>query len=317
MRVFVAGATGVIGRQLVPLLTSVGHEVVGMSRSGNRADVLERSGGQVVVADALDRAAVTRAMKESKPDAVVHMATAIPHAVNPKRLSKDFEVTNKLRTEGTRNLVEAAREVGVQRVISQGLAYAYDPQGSGPANEDEPLWRDPPKEFAPVLGALQELERLTLETNGLVLRFGHLYGPGTIYAPDGSFTQGVQAGKVPLVGKAESVFSFTHTHDAASAIVAALDRDASGVLNIVDDDPTPMNQWLPEMANLLGAKQPKRAPAAIARMAVGGWGVAFMTQLRGADNARARLRLDWRPQYATWREGFAAELGSGGRAQAS
>ncbi|MGI3782916.1 MAG: NAD-dependent epimerase/dehydratase family protein, partial [Janthinobacterium lividum] len=220
----------------------------------------------------------------------------------------DFAATNRLRTEGTRNLLDAAREAGARRVISQGLAYAYDPTSRTTADEDQPLWRRAPRQFGPVLTALIELEQITADVGGLVLRFGHLYGPGSAFAADGSVTRAVAAAKMPVVGDGGAVFSFTHVHDAATAVVAALDKDCHGALNVVDDDPAPVRVWLPELARLVGAPDPKRVPAALARLAVGGWGVAFMTRLRGADNARARLRLDWRPRYASWRDGFAAEL---------
>ncbi|MFF4351177.1 NAD-dependent epimerase/dehydratase family protein [Streptomyces sp. NPDC001530] len=299
MRVLVAGATGVIGRALVPLLTSVGHDVVALSRTPVEGSV---------AADALDRSALHRAVREAAPDAVVNMLTAIPAAIDPRHLARDFALTNRLRTEGTRNLYEAAHDAGVKKIVAQGLAYAYDPAGQGAADEDAPLWQRPPKQFVPVLEALKELELRTADAGGTVLRFGHLYGPGTIYAKDGSFVDQVAGGKVPLVGGGNSVFSFTHAHDAATAVIAALDKPTSGPLNIVDDHPVPMHEWLPELARMLGAPQPKKAPAALARLAVGGWGVAFMNGLRGADNARAVLTLDWRPRYASWRAGFAAEL---------
>lgn len=304
MRVLVAGATGVIGSTLVSLLSAVGHDVIGLARPGDRALELERAGGEVAAADALDRDTLTRAVRNAAPDAVVNLLTAIPGQINPRRLARDFTLTNRLRTEGTRNLIDAALEAGAGQIISQGLAYAYDP-GEGLANEDTPLWQDPPKQFAPVLDALIELERLTAEADGLVLRFGHLYGPGSAYAADGSFVRQVRAGKVPIVGKGTAVFSFTHAHDAATAVAAALDRETSGVLNVVDDAPAPMHEWLPALAKILGAPAPKHAPAALARLAVGGWGVAFMNELRGADNARARLRLDWRPRYTSCTDGFA------------
>jgi nucleoside-diphosphate-sugar epimerase len=265
-------------------------------------------GARVIVADALDRSAVARAVCDAAPDAVVDMLTAIPAEINPKRLARDFALTNRLRTEGTRNLLDAARKAGVRRVITQGLAYAYDPSGDGAANEDVPFWSSPPKQFAPVLDALRQLEQLTTQAGGLVLRFGHLYGPGTIYAADGSFVRQVRAGKVPIVGKGTATFSFTHAYDAASAVVAALDKEITGALNVVDDEPARTREWLPELARILAAPQPKHVSTALARLAVGGWGVAFMTQLRGADNARARLSLDWRPRYTSWRQGFAAEL---------
>lgn len=308
MRVLVAGGSGAIGRALVPLLRSVGHDVTVLARSGRRAGELERLGAAVATADALDREAVLRAVGEARPEMIVNMLTAIPAELNPRRLARDFAQTNLLRTVGTAHLVEAGRRAGVRQVISQGLAYAYEPGGAGPANEDAPLWSRPPRQFAPVLAALTELERRTEDAGGLVLRFGHLYGPGSAFAADGSFVRQVAGGKVPLVGGGGAVFSFTHAHDAATAVVAALDKDASGPLNVVDDDPAPVREWLPVLAGVLGARPPKAAPAALARPAVGGWGVAYMTRLRGADNARAKLTLDWRPRYASWRAGFAAEL---------
>lgn len=304
MRVLVAGGSGVIGRQLVPLLASIGHEVVSLSRSPQRAVRNESSGARIVVADALDKAALTKAVGEVAPEAVVHLLTAIPATLNPRKLAGDFELTNRLRTEGTRNLIEAASGA---RVITQGLAYAYDP-APGLANEDSPLWQDPPTQFVPVLAALKDLEQQTAGAGGLVVRIGHLYGPGSAFAADGSFTDSVRKGKVPLVGGGTGVFSFTHARDAASAIAAALDKDVSGVLNVVDDDPAPVSEWLPVLASIVGGKAPAKAPALIARMAVGGWGVAYMTQLRGADNSRAKLALNWKPGYPSWRAGLAAEL---------
>lgn len=308
MRVLVAGATGVIGRQLVPLLASVGHEPVALARGADSAARLERAGGRLVVADALDAAAVKRAVKQAAPDAIVNLLTAIPAEIRPRRVPEDFAMTNRLRTEGTRNLLAAA--ASGTRFLAEGLAYAYDPEGPGLANEDTPLWIDPPKQFAAVLAALVEMEQLTAWAGGLVLRFGHLYGPGSHYAADGSITAQIKAGKLPLVGGATSTFSFTHSHDAATAIVASLDKGATGVFNVVDDKPERMKVWLPAVSAMLGGKPPKPVPAALARLAVGDWGVAFMTRLRGADNARARLALDWRPRYPSWREGF-AELSPG------
>ncbi|MCW2915879.1 MAG: NAD(P)-dependent oxidoreductase [Actinomycetia bacterium] len=308
MRVLVAGATGVIGSRLVPLLTAVGHEVVGLARSADRASALREAGAAITVADALDRDGLISAVTQAAPDAIVNLLTAIPGELNPRHLARDFALTNRLRIEGTRNLVDAAHQAGTTRVIAQGLAYAYQP-GEGLADEDAPLWTThTPKQFAPVLAALIELERLTAEAGGQVLRFGHLYGPGSAYAANGSFTRQVQAGKVPLVGGGNAVFSFTHADDAATAIVAALDKGTTGVLNIVDDEPAALHTWLPEFARLLTAPAPKNAPAALARLAVGGWGVAYMNQLRGADNTRARLNLDWRPRHTSWKEGFTTEL---------
>ncbi|GAA3474714.1 NAD-dependent epimerase/dehydratase family protein [Nonomuraea roseola] len=283
MRVLVAGASGVIGRRLVPLLTAVGHDVIALSRS---------TGGP----DMLDRDAAVKAVRRIAPDVVVNMLTAIPAAINPRTLARDFELTNRLRTEGTRHLVEAAPDA---RHIAQGLAFAYRP-GEGLADEDAPLWTDAPAQFAPNVRAVVELERLTVGAGGLVLRYGHLTGPGSIYDKEGSTTAAVLAGRMPIVGDGGSVFSFTHAHDAATAVVAALDRNVSGALNVVDDTPLAHRDWLPAFARKLGAPAPRRVPAFAAKLAVGGFGVAFMTRLRGADNSRARLVLNWRPRHASF-----------------
>jgi len=298
MKVLVAGASGVIGRPLLPLLESAGHEVVGLARTS-------RPG--VLAVDALDRSAVAAAVREVAPDAVVNMLTAIPGRLNPRRMTAEFAVTNRLRTEGTRNLVDAARAVGVRRIIAQGLAYAYDPAGAGLADEDAPLWRRPPAAFASSLAALRELEASTTAAGGTVLRLGHLHGPGTMFAADGSFVADIRAGKIPLVGDGGSVFSFVHVDDVASAVLAALEHDVPGVLNVVDDEPAPLREWLPAVAEMLGAPRPRRMPKALVRLVAGGWGAAYLGGLRGASNARARRELGWRPSRA-WRTGFAAEL---------
>ncbi|MFK8909505.1 NAD-dependent epimerase/dehydratase family protein [Streptomyces sp. YS-3] len=308
MRVLVAGATGVIGRALVPLLASVGHDVVALSRSAGRTAVLEGTGARIVTADALDAGALDRAVREAAPDAVVHLLTAIPPRLDPRTMPRQFALTDRLRTEGTRNLIEAARHAGAHRIITQSVAFAYDPDGDGLADETTPLWRTPPKQFRRSLDALRELERRTGEVNGLVLRFGHLYGPGTAFDTDGQFVRDIRDRRLPLVGGGSATFSFTHVHDAATAVVAALDKNATGVLNIVDNDPAPMSEWVPEVARMLGVPAPRRLPVFVARLAVGGWGVAYTTRLRGADNTRARLGLDWRPRHTSWRTGMAVEL---------
>jgi nucleoside-diphosphate-sugar epimerase len=195
-------------------------------------------------------------------------------------------------------------------MIAQGVAYAYDPAGSPIKDEDAPLWRDPPAQFVPELAALVEQERRVTWAGGLVLRLGHLYGPGSSFAPYGGFARRLRAGKVPLVGVGASMFSFTHAHDAATAILAAVEHPAaSGVCNIVDDQPTLVREWLPEMAAMFGAPAPRHVPAWLARLFVGGWGVAFMTGLAGASNMLARHQLDWKPTYSSWRDGLAADLG--------
>ena len=300
MKVLVAGATGVVGRQLVPLLRAVGHEVIGLARTRRRA----QADMELLAVDALDRVALTGAVRRTAPDAVVNLLTAIPDDLDPRRFGQQMVMTNRLRSEGTANLIAAAPDA---RLITEGLAFAYEPSNRTPAAENRPLWEDGPKPFRPVVKALLAAERSTRAAGGTVLRLGHLYGPGTVFADDGALVALLRAGKVPVVGRGESVFSFTHTHDAATAIVAALDVRTSGVFNIVDDEPAPVHEWLPELARLTGARQPRRVPRAAARLLAGSWGVAFMTSLVGADNRRARHALDWRPAYATWREGFTHE----------
>lgn len=298
MKVLVAGASGAIGRRLVPELTAAGHDVVGLGRAASVG---------VLAVDALDRDAVFAAVREVAPQAIVNMLTAIPARLNPRRMTTEFALTNRLRTDGTRHLVDAAREVGVGRIISQGLAYAYEP-GEGLADEDTPLWRRPPAQFASSIAALAELEALTTGAGGTVLRLGHLYGPGTMFAPDGSFTDDVRAGKVPLGGAGASVFSFVHIADVATAVADTLNHQGPGVFNIVDDDPSPIRDWLPEMAQIIGAPQPRRLPLALVRLAAGGWGAAYLGRLRGADNTRAHQTLGWRPARPSWRAGLTHEL---------
>lgn len=309
MRVLVAGATGAIGRALVPVLSSAGHDVVAHSRRPTTA--FDGVPGKVesAQADALDPEAIARLVTRTEPDAIVNLLTAIPHRIDPRHLARDFALTNRLRREGTANLLAAASALPDVYLVSEGLAYAYEPTQvtsavGGAADEETPMWAHPPAQFAPNVEALRVLERLTVGAGGAVLRVGHLYGPGTIYAADGSFTQQVLAGKAPMVGGGTSVFSFSHVDDVATAFQAALDRRPVGAINVVDDDPAAMSTWLPYFAGVLGAKPPKNVPAFLARLAAGSFGVAFMTRLRGADNARARLRLDWRPGHTSWRDGF-------------
>jgi len=302
MRVLLAGATGVIGRQAVPVLAAAGHQVIGLARTP-----IQLPDAEVVAIDALDRAAVTHAVESAHPEVIVHMLTAIPDPVDPRHLALDMALTNQLRTHATANLLAAA---GGTRVIAQGVAYAYDPAGSPVKDEGAPLWRDPPAQFAPEVAALAEQERRVTWAGGLVLQLGHLYGPGSSFAPQGGFGRQLRAGRVPLVGDGASMFSFIHAHDVATAILAAVEHPtAAGVVNIVDDQPTLVHDWLPEMAALVGGPAPRHVPAWLARLVIGGWGVAYMTGLAGASNLFARHQLDWKPAYSSWRDGLAADLG--------
>ncbi len=304
MRVLVAGASGAIGRQLLPLLDAVGHETIALM---HRTPV-EVEHGHVVSADALDRDALVTAVSEFEPEVVVNLLTAIPHSPNPRKCEREFAKTNRLRTEGTVNLVVAT---GGVRMISESVAFAYAPAPGLIADESKPLWEHGPKPFRPAVEALKELERITEETRGVTLRFGSLVGPGTAFAPDGVVIAAVRAGKVPIVGDGSGTFSFVHTHDAATAIVAALERpEVRGAVNIVDDEPTVARDWLPALARLIGAPRPKRIPVWLARLTAGSWGAAFLNGMAGATNARARAELHWRPRYARVQEAWTADLGA-------
>jgi len=304
MRVFVAGATGAIGQQLVPQLREAGHHVTAMARSTNRVLLLDAVGADVVTGDALDREGVMRLVSDAKPDAIVNLLTALPDNINPKHIDRDMAATNRLRLEGSRNLFDAADHAGVARQIVESVAFMTDPSGPAVTDESAPLWRSPPKKFAPSVRAVADMEVLALANGGTVLRFGHLYGPGTAFGRDGAFTAQVAAGKVPIVGDGDSMFSFVRNTDAASAVVAALNSEQTGLFNIVDDEPVRMNEWLPEFAGIVAAPAPKRVPRWVARLAVGDYGVAWMTSLRGSSNQRAKQALGWQPSWPTWRKGF-------------
>ena len=309
MKILVAGATGVIGEELVPQLLADGHDVVALARSPERTWVVAHPGVDVVTGDALDGVQVTRLVGAVEPDAIVNLLTALPDSINPKHIDRDMAATNRLRTEGARNLFEAGRRVGVGTHIVESIAFITDPSGPAVTDESAPLWQAPPKRYAAAVAAVAQLERLAAEHRATVLRFGHLYGPGTAFAPEGAFTAQVRAGKVPLVGDGGSMFSFIHTADAASAVVMAVTDETPGVFNIVDDEPVPLREWLPELAKLLGARPPKRVAAWMARMAVGEYGVAYMTSLRGSSNRRAKEAFGWHPSRPTWRRGFGEALG--------
>ena len=294
MHVLIVGGTGLIGRATTTALTSAGHDVTVAARK----QVTPPEGAEFAQLDALDTQAVRRTIEHAAPDAIINVMSAIPDPINPRRMAAQFAATDRLRTEGTRNLIDAAPGV---RLISESIAFAYDPHGRGAAVEAAPLWSKPPKQFAPVLEAVRHLEQRTRDAGGTVLRVGHLIGPGTSFARDGGgFAAQVAAGKVPLIDGGASMFSFAHIDDVAGAFVAALSGPV-GTYNIVDNDPAAMATWLPTMAERLGARAPRGAPKAIAKLAVGGWGLAFMTQLRAADNQQARNRLSWKPER-TWRD---------------
>jgi nucleoside-diphosphate-sugar epimerase len=303
MRVFLAGATGVIGTPLVPLLLEAGHEVTAMTRSVLRAAQLQAVGADPVVCDVFDADGVRAAMAAASPDAVIHQLTALPARLdfgNPTL----FDENNRLRTEGTRVLVDAALASGASRIVAQSIAFAYAPTGDRVKEEDAALFTDAPPPIGGAVAAVVELERRITATpgiEGLVLRYGMLYGPGTSYDRRGSTAADIIAARVPLVEGATGLYSWLHVEDAASAAVAALGRGAPGIYNVADDEPAPQPEWLPVLAQALGADPPVAAqtlpPPYTPEMS-----------LRGASNAKAKRALAWRCRYPSWREGFAASL---------
>lgn len=316
MKVFVAGATGALGRRLVPMLVEAGHEVTGMTRTPGKTELLRRLGATPVVANALDAGEVSRAVGDSAPDVVVHQLTALSGSLDPRHFDRDFAATNRLRTEGTDHLLAAARAAGVRRFVAQGFAGWPAARIGGPVKtEDAPLDDDPPAPFRRTLAALRHLEDAVTGaewTEGLVLRYGGFYGPGTSLAldPVGDQVEGVRDRKFPLVGDGAGVWSFIHVDDAAAATVAALERGGRGVYNVVDDDPAPVRDWLPALADAVGAPPPRRMPRWLARILAGEAVTVMMTEVRGASNQKAKRALGWQPSYESWRRGFVEGLGT-------
>jgi nucleoside-diphosphate-sugar epimerase len=316
MKVFVAGATGAIGKRLVPLLVAEGHEVVGTTRSPGRADELRAAGGEPVVADVLDRTAVRDAVMGAAPEVVIHQATALSALGNPRNVDRAFELTNRLRTEGTDHLLAAARAAGARRFVAQSFAgWPYARIGGPVKAEEDPLDPDPPKHFRRTLAGIRHLESTVTsaeELDGIVLRYGGFYGPGTSLAPGGVHYEAIRKRRFPVVGGGNGVWSFLHIDDAARATLAAVERGAPGLYNVVDDDPAPVAEWLPAVAEAIGGAPPRRVPTWFGRIAAGDAAVSMMTSVRGASNAKAKRELGWQPRWASWRDGFKEGLVDGG-----
>jgi 2-alkyl-3-oxoalkanoate reductase len=311
MKILLAGATGAVGRRLIPLLTAAGHEVAGLTRSPAKADLLRKIGAAPIVEDALDPAAVMDVVRLLKPEIVIHQLTSIPRNIDLRNFDREFTLTNRLRKEGTDYLLAAARAAGVGRFIAQSFAgWPYARLGGPIKTEEDPLDPDPPTTFRRTLEAIRYLESVTGETGleGLVLRYGFFYGPGTAISERGSMVNDVRKRRVPVIGGGGGVWSFTHVDDAARFTRAAVERGAPGVYNIVDDDPAPVSQWLPALAEALGAKPPRRIPAWIARFVIGD-AVVFMTEVRGASNAKAKQAFGLNLIWPSWRDGFKEGLG--------
>jgi len=310
MRVLVAGATGAIGKQLVPRLVALGHEVHGMTRSESKRAMLRELGAVPAVADALDPDQVAEAVGRARPDVIVHQLTAIPVSLDLRHLDRDFALTNRLRTEGTDYLLSAGLAVGVRRFVAQSNgAFVYARTGGPVKGEEDPLDPSPAREMRALMAAIRHLEQAVLGagwTEGIVLRYGAFYGPGTSLAPGAEQFELIRRRKFPLVGDGGGVWSFIHIADAAEATVAAVAHGVRGVYNVVDDDPAPVVDWLPALAQTLDARKPMRVPRFVGRLFAGEAGVVLMTGLRGASNAKAKRELGWRPAHPSWRQGFAA-----------
>ncbi|WP_028059901.1 NAD-dependent epimerase/dehydratase family protein [Candidatus Solirubrobacter pratensis] len=307
MKVFVAGATGAIGKQLVPRLVAAGHEVHGMTRSASKRAMLEAAGAVPVVADALDADQVAEAVARARPNVIVHQLTAIPAELDMRNLDREFALTNRLRTEGTDHLLSAGQAVGVRRFVAQSNIAVYARTGGAVKSEDDALDQSPAREMRRGLEAIRHLEDAVLGarwTEGIVLRYGWFYGPGTSMAPGQESYELVRRRKFPLVGDGGGVWSFIHVDDAAEATVAAVEHGGRGIYNVVDDDPAAVAEWLPALAVQLGAKKPMRVPRFIGRLFAGEWGAVMMTQIRGASNAKAKRELAWRPGHPSWRQGI-------------
>jgi nucleoside-diphosphate-sugar epimerase len=302
MRVFVAGASGAIGTRLVPQLVDAGHEVVGTVRSPQKAEHVRALGAEPVTLDLLDRAAVRGAVLEARPDAIVHQATALEGARSSRNLDRTFAETNRLRTEGTDALLAAAREAGVGRVIAQSFAsYRYARAGGPVKAEDDPLDPHPPPGMSETDAAMRHLDEAVTDAGGIALRYGGFYG-----AANDGLIEPVRKRQFPIIGDGGGVSSFIHLDDAAAATVLALERGAAGIYNVVDDEPSPVREWLPVLASALGAKPPRRFPRWLARLVAGEAAVVMGTQARGASNAKAKRELGWTLRYPSWRQGFIA-----------
>jgi nucleoside-diphosphate-sugar epimerase len=306
MRVFVAGASGAIGSRLVPQLIDRGHEVIGSSRSPANAERVRELGAEPVALDLLDAGAVRKAVLEVEPEAIVHQATALADLRFSRNFDRSFAQTNRLRTEGTDALLAAAREAGVRRFVAQSFAsYRYAREGGAVKSEGDPLDPNPLPTTRESQAAMRYLDRAVTDAGGVALRYGGFYG-----AANDGLVEPVRKRRFPIVGDGGGISSFIHLDDAAAATVLALERDAAGIYNIVDDDPAPAREWLPALSSALGAKPPRRVPRWLARLVAGEAAVMIGTEARGASNAKAKRELGWELRYPSWRQGFRAAYAS-------
>jgi nucleoside-diphosphate-sugar epimerase len=315
MRIFIAGATGAVGKRLVPLLGANGHEVVGTTRYALKLGELRALGAEPVVLDVLDAEAVGRVVSEARPEVVVHQATALSDLGNLRNLDEAFADTNRLRTEGTDNLLAAAQAAGAEKLVAQSFAgWPYAKEGSLVKDEEAPLDPSPPANAEQSMAAIRHLEKAVAGAEalaGIVLRYGGFYGPGTSLFEGGEHVAAIRKRAFPLVGSSAGMWSFVHIDDAAAATLAAIERGGRGIYTVVDDEPAPASEWLPYLAERLGAKQPRHVPEWLGRLVAGEQVVSMSTEARGASNAKAKRELGWTLAYPTWREGFVNGLGYG------
>lgn len=307
MNIFVAGATGAVGRPLVDRLLQEGYTITAITRSQDRCEELRARGVKAVVTDVFDRAKLRQAVVEAQPEVVINQLTSIPKNLDVRHMAQEFVQTNRLRTEGAQILMEAAVAAGARRMIAQSYGALYAPHRGGLATEEDALYLDAPSAFVELVRAVERLEHTILNTSGIsgtVLRYGHFYGPGTGYAMDGGIAEAVRRRQMPIIGGGRGVFSFIHVDDAAEATVHTVQNGEPGIYNIADDDPAPLQEWLAVYANLLGAPHPSRLPKLVGRLVAGRYAAYFMDEMRGASNQKAKRQLGWQPHYASWREGF-------------
>jgi nucleoside-diphosphate-sugar epimerase len=313
MNVFLAGASGGIGRRLVPILIANGHHVVGTTRSAESADEVRQLGATPVVLDGLDRDAVIAAVRAAQPEVIIHHMTGLTGVRSFKRFDDEFTLTNRLRTEGLDNLLDAALEVSARRVVAQSYGnWNYDRTGGPVKSEDDPLDSNPPAAMSRTMDAIRYLESRLLETDGIegvALRVGNFYGPRSNIGEGGRFLDQIQKRQFPIIGDGAGVWSFIHYDDAAMATMLAMNRGERGIYNISDDDPAAVSVWLPELARILGAKPPRRVPKWLGKLVGGEPGVSMFTRIRGASNTRAKRELGWQLLYPSWRDGFKHGLG--------
>ncbi len=315
MRIFVAGASGAIGTQLVPALVASGHDVVGMIRRPEKQELIRQCGARPILADGLDPEAVARAVAKTEPEVIVNQLTALTGVLMKRDVEAGFAATNRLRTEGTDNLLAAAKEVGTRRFVAQSFAgWPYERSGAPAKDETAPLDPSPPKPLRTTHAAIRHLEGAVTGPDwieGLVLRYGLFYGPGTSISldPPGEHVEQVRRRSFPVVGNGAGVWSLVHVGDAAAATLAAVNGGEPGIYNVVDDEPAPVSEWLPVLAVAVGAEPPRHVPRWLARLVAGEAAVVMMTEIRGATNAKAKRELGWQPLHPSWRQGFRDALG--------